>query len=99
MVVNGQVLRGGGEPPAAPPIPPTRVFWAVGGGLRWFGVRGVCAGDGVLNLVWLAAVDIDVTAFRMFVATSSAQNGEARTIWCGYKPYRLESDAIKLTTT
>ena len=57
LVGSGQILCGGGEP--------SRVFLAARGGLRRFGVRGVCAGDGVLNLVWLAAVDIAVTALRM----------------------------------
>ena len=44
---------------------PTNVFLAARGGLWRFGVRVVCAGDGVLNLVWPAAVDIAVTALRM----------------------------------
>ena len=58
LVVSGQVLCGGGEPHH-------RVFLAARGGLWRFGVRVVCAGDGVLNLVWPAAVDIAVTALRM----------------------------------
>ena len=64
LVEHEQILCGGGEP--------SRVFLAARGGLRRFGVRGVCAGDGVLKLVWLAAVDIAVTALLMLCRVGCA---------------------------